>query len=178
MKKKIAKIVTVTLVLLFTFATGVSADALYHKWLGTEEYEQTKLNLTSFESSYDSLFATKQQLVQENIALTDELEEAETALTTANKEIEDADQLYEGVKNQLTNLITDVNESNGKGNRYDTLVVKVNELAGYVGVEGEIDDNVGGGGGSKSEELKQAEKDMTDLQTKSNALLEKIQEQQ
>lgn len=211
MKKKIAKIVTVTLVLLFTFSTGVYANEAYQRWAGSEEYKKTKLNLTSFESSYDSLFATKEQLVKDKIKLNDELKETktalttaessniaitterdklelqvnnlngtvtelQTALTTANSKIEKTDRLYGEVKTQLKNLIAEVNKSNGKGNRYDKLAVKVNELAGYVGIEDRVNDKLGNG--SKSEELKQAEIDMTDLETKSNALLEKIKEQQ
>lgn len=209
MKKKIAKIVTVTLVLLFTFSTGVYANEAYQRWAGSEEYEQTTVNIGLFETAYNALFNTKEQLVvdKENLNIKLSKTEAELALANENKDsitkerdslvaqvntlngtvkgletdlataegkIKDTDRLYGEVKTQLTNLIVEVNKSNGKGNRYDKLAVKVNQLAGYVGIEGRVDGNIGHG--SKSEELKQAEIDMEDLEEKSDALLERIEE--
>jgi len=157
------------------------------------EKEELISENNALDSKVDVLTEEKERLENEKTALVTEKEKIATELTNSNNSLAEKDSviaekdkllveanakldkvnlIYGQAKTHLVQLINDTNSANGKGNRYDILSVKANELAKFMGVNERINSKVGNG--QKSDELKQAEKDMADLKEKSDALVEEV----
>lgn len=138
----------------------------------TEEKARLENEKTALVTEKDKL-AT--ELADSNTSLAEKdslIAEKDELLTKANAKLDNVNLIYSQAKNHLVQLINDTNNANGKGNRYDILSVKANELAKFMGVNERVDSKVGNG--QKSDELRQAEKDMADLKEKSDALVEEV----
>lgn len=200
MKKKVTRIVGIVMVFFLTFSSGVYANELYQEWIGSQDYRDTSKNLNFFQTTINNLFDENERLesgnasleeqidtltsekeilstdnaslTQENAKLTQEKDSLTQERNELKSKLDNVNLIYTEAKTQLTQLINDTNNSNGKGNRYDVLSAKTNELAGYMEIEERINGNVGNG--SKSNELEQAEIDMNNLKEKSDNLVEEI----
>lgn len=169
------------MIALFAFAGGVLA-AGYVEWGGTGSYNKSMDRLEAIEGGITNLLGEKGTVEGE---LTKEKADIKTleadkstlegqldTLTTAKDKAEARVVVLEGYKAKVitegTRIVNGVNKVNGKGPKFDYLRTEINNLG-----LGEIL-NVSEGNGPKSDQLKQAEEDMGQVDVKTKEVLKTL----
>lgn len=158
-------------------AVGVGATAGYINWNGTKDYEDAMADLDLINQKsgivINNLEDAKERISElEELSLTDKE-------TIANLESEVAQ--HELFRTQLKNIvegyIRDVNDTNGVGRKYDKLVSIINENVEHIGVEEKLDtQGTSQEGKQMDDQLKQAEKDMSNIKNKTSSVLETLKD--